>query len=592
MSGFWNSSDKIPVKQTTIKIPAENGLSWTQNQEIRFDIPDYISFFNPKDSYLEFKVLLALPDDAYPTYLQLDSEIGANVLIKTLTILDKNESVLEQIENFNTLTALHYDYHTSDSIRKKRALTEGSTYKNPATRQNQGGEVSYANDYLNNPYFPEAPQGAKLENAFTSASFTPASVCLPLDVSGILGNSKMYPNGLIGCKIILQIESNDRVFRQVDGAMRTRNTYANPIFHSTNGCSTTGEWAIAGVHDTAYFYQDNSQNQYANKCPFTVGEYVNFLRTGDDTVGSWTFGFPQIKEIEYVTGITGSPTKLMRLTFETNMTLQTAVISTDGTVHAYSKSVEIPATYIPTFTISDVNIVIQKVEPPASYISDMKNQMKNNGVLSYDFLTSTCYKYSQLASDRVATINIPIQNSRCKSLFCIPTLSDVLTSQENIGATTTKAYRVGIDDDFNYKLYSNRTGLVGILDEIQNYQFIYGENGGRLQPNRKVSLTKTSTRKSISAQPIIENSKALAEANIHAHSFKNFQSNHFIGRALSLGGSPLNSMKGSYDGRNKDFQLVIEYDGATAPAHNKLWLNYCVHIRRINVRGDAIDLVI
>ena len=74
-------------------------------------------------------------------------------------------------------------------------------------------------------------------------------------------------------------------------------------------------------------------------------------------------------------------------------------------------------------------------------------------------------------------------------------------------------------------------------------------------------------------------------------SFRDLHENWFIGRALSL-------QDGVYDARNKDFNLQLAYEGASttdpntskAPTRNKLWNNYCCHIRRMVVKGNQIAL--
>ena len=72
-------------------------------------------------------------------------------------------------------------------------------------------------------------------------------------------------------------------------------------------------------------------------------------------------------------------------------------------------------------------------------------------------------------------------------------------------------------------------------------------------------------------------------SNIVPYSFKDFNSNFVIGRALSL-------HNGIYDTRNKDFNLQLEYNGTQAPIKNKLWCNFVAHLRRIVFKGDGISL--
>jgi len=123
--------------------------------------------------------------------------------------------------------------------------------------------------------------------------------------------------------------------------------------------------------------------------------------------------------------------------------------------------------------------------------------------------------------------------------------------------------------------------MVGCVDFLTNYQFFYD---GKLNPSRRVDCSKTSSQVSISQQPLIELEKALSMSNITPFSFRDFNTNFVIGRALSL-------HNGVYDTRGKDFNLQLEYNEADAPpTKNKLWCNFVSHLRRIEFRGDGISL--
>ena len=61
---FFVADNKIPIEQTSIGVPSTNGLSYNPNQIIEFHIdPQQVKFFNPKESYLSWDVLLQMPND-------------------------------------------------------------------------------------------------------------------------------------------------------------------------------------------------------------------------------------------------------------------------------------------------------------------------------------------------------------------------------------------------------------------------------------------------------------------------------------------------------------------------------------------------
>jgi hypothetical protein len=125
---------------------------------------------------------------------------------------------------------------------------------------------------------------------------------------------------------------------------------------------------------------------------------------------------------------------------------------------------------------------------------------------------------------------------------------------------------------------SSRSGLVGICDNLQEYQFIYD---GRINPSRKVDTTKIAAKDSISQQWCIEAEKALAMSDIEPLSFMSFQENFFIGRALALGKNAV------YDARGKDFNLQVEYTGA-AQDKPKLWNNFVSHLRTLEIKNGGL----
>ena len=83
----------------------------------------------------------------------------------------------------------------------------------------------------------------------------------------------------------------------------------------------------------------------------------------------------------------------------------------------------------------------------------------------------------------------------------------------------------------------------------------------------------------------IESEKALAMADIEPLSFRQFQSNFFIGRALALGKNAV------YDARGKDFNLQVEYTGATQ-TKSKLWNNFVSHLRRLEIKNGGLSVMV
>lgn len=586
---YFVASDKIPISQKSVRIPAENGTNYIANQEIRFRIdPSNVKFFNPEECYLEAKVLVKPP--AYtaqphggvsvvgptPTKLQLDAETGFQSLCRRITITGSNGEILEEIDNYNTLVSVMYDYQTNDSLKGKRALTEGSSLRFPESRGSLGTTKSVANNTKNNAYWRNE-DATTYSASWTASNFVECKVAIPLH-TGIMSNDKVFPNMLMGQSgigITILLEDNNRVFRQLDGAMRYRRLKLNPLFLGTNS-------AGAKINDNGsfnvFFVDDENSMLDIEALPFCVGEKVGFQRLVNGNASVVQFqsasGVPVIKTIELENA-------KIKVTLNASVEINgKGMDNAADDIFVFSDSVNDANDYNVTYEVSDCNLVVQSVMPPAQYESEMMRKMKEGGAINYDFLSTTTYKYSQLASDRVANIRFPIENSRCKSILCVPTDATSYTTKQVLNASETynliSPEESTSNDCPDYYLRSNRPGLEGITDDIKDFQFLYD---GRLQPNRRVSLEKTATTKSIDAQHLILLDQALSQAGIVGHSFAKFNQNFVIGKPLALGDAV-------YDGRNKDFSLQVNYNSGSVK--NKLWLSFVHHIRRIVIAGDSV----
>jgi len=576
---YFEAEDKVPVQQTSIGIPSENGLTYNSTQTIEISVPATTKFFNPKESVLQFNVNIAPPTSASGvTRLQLDAEIGAQILIKDIRIWDgTHNTLLEEITDYNTMVAMKYDYETNQSLRNKRALTEGATIQTPSGRGTRGSTETQLNSFTENPYF--TPRTADPDvTAWTSANWLSAKVDLPLH-TGIFQNDRIFPLLLTnGLHISITLETDNRVFRNMDGVSSNRRATLNPIFHSINGCATTGAIAGGDTTSTWFFAVENNQQATNKNCPFVVGEPFNLVKLSDGSSATWTAttANPIISRIEYDTSTTPN---LIKVTSTLTKELDTGgPITTNGAWSYYSTAVSDSTTFNPTYTVSNVELILAQVSVDPRYEAGMVSRMKEGGIITYDFLSATNYRHSQLVSDRVANIRLPLNNARAKSIICVPTDASVYTSKQNIDSEDT--YLLTTANNRDWQNYSCRSGMVGLSDNITNYNFLYD---GRLQPSRLVSLSKTSSKVSISQQALIENDKALTSAGINTHSMRNFSNNFVIGRSLSLG-------SGVYDARNKDFNLQVNYQETNGPTKAHLWKCYCFHIRRLNIRGDSISV--
>lgn len=583
MSNFFTSSDKIQVGQTDVSIPAENGLNYNPGGKIDLYVPPTSKFVDLSQSRLQMKVKLSIPTitaDSGALRLQLDDKLGLHSLIRSIRIFTgRKTALLEEIEGYDILTALRFDYETNDNIKKKRALTEGATAYDPASRGTLGTTKTDLGNCFSNPYF------SKLKNETQTASFTFAEANDFQEVkaelhlnTGLFRNEAVFPALLTdGIFIEILLQEKKKLFRKLDSVNEFRRLRLNPVFHSINGSdngsATNGSLVNGGTTNELFLTRDNNQTSVPT-CPFVVGQKIA-LKAPDGNNASVTA--PQtITQIEQVTGAAVGTSKT-KITTGANITnnLGYDLIGASGTAVVVDATTSVPATYEPSLVISDVNLIVKQIQVPDGYEQSMMTMMNEGGTINYDYRSFTNYRYSQLSGDNVANVRLPLIESRAMSILCIPTDATNYSTKDFLECENTYNEDNAPNDTVNN---SARSGLVGISDNLQEYQFIYD---GKINPSRKVDVSKISAKNSISQQWCIEAEKALAMSDIEPLSFLQFRSNFFIGRALALGKNAV------YDARGKDFNLQLEYTGADQ-TKNKLWNNYVSHLRRLVIRNGSI----
>lgn len=612
MSSYWRNDEKIPMKQTQTAIPSTNGLSYTGvagqgGKRVDFEVPPNIKFMDGKNSYLNFDVKLK-PDVAVgTTRLSLDPSIGAQSLIRNIRIYSGNRGVLlESIEDYDAKVSLEYSYNQDESIRKMRALKEGSLVETPLSRGTAGTSVSNNIDISSNPYFVQAQPAA---GDYGADQFTTAKVSLPLHTGIFADSEKIFPCMLTG-GLYVEIDLQDcaRCVVQLDSVNRHRRMKQNPLIRGSSAAAAG--FPISAVTDyTEIFLALDNNMSLAENCPFVIGEKVGICASDDPTsqacltIGgaAATQGFPTILAIGTEADAAGTTyVKLTTDPFRNNNVGVGVIIAPDGFI-LYSAALDTgrvqhddrttvliaPITsYAAEYTVSNMELVVQQVELDSRYEAGMVSKMKEGGVIEMDILSATNYKHSVLSSNRNATLNLPLSNTRAKSIFAIPTDATAYSVPQRIaglGATYDEE-RLAMDG----RLHSIRSGKVGCIDKLTSYQWLIDD---KLTPQRPIDVSKINGAKSISAQPLIELEKSLNQAKIVARSFCDFNRNFVVSRAYALN-------DGVMDLNNKTNQLQLVYNERTVagvdepPQKDKLFLCFVYHLRRISIKGDSVSVTL
>jgi hypothetical protein len=609
MSSYWRNDDKIKVSQTQVSIPSTNGLSYTSTagqsgRRVDFEIPPTVKFMDGKNSYLQFDIKVALPAGRTPTRLHLDPFIGGQSVVKNIRIYSGNRAVLmEEISDYNAKVQMQYSYNTDDSMKKMRALKEGSLVPTVENRGTLGTSVSNNIDLSSNPYYKPVGTVPAGRDWGTADDFLTAKLSLPIH-TGLFadGGSKIFPVLMTdGLFIEVDLEDPARYLKQLDSVNRNRRMQQNPVFHGTNAAGAA--LAIDNAADITEIFLAKSNNMISvENCPFVKGEKISICsKTNPLQECSLTVGGavavqtqPTIQNIE----VDGGFVKLTVSAFRNsnvgtgvqatsnNFIVFSAAIDTkrvevaDGTTELLAASTTYPATTV----ISNAQIVVQQVGLDPQYEAGMMKRMRDGGSIEIDIPSVTNYKHSLLKTNRNATVNVPVSNTRAKSMIVMPTDATTYSAAALIGGTQETYEEEATDMDG--QLHSIRTGQAGIIDRLTSYQMVVDD---KLVPSRPINVSKINKGVSISAQPLIELEKALNQAGVIPRSFVDYNRNFLIGRAYALNDGVANL-------NNKSNQLQLFYNESTvagvdqAPEKDKLLFCYVFHLRRVSIKGDSVTV--
>ena len=612
MSSYWRNDDKIKVSQTQVSVPSTNGLSYTSTagqsgRRVDFEIPSTVKFMDGKNSYLQFDVKVALPAGGVPTRLHLDPFIGGQSVVKNLRIYSGTRAVLlEEISDYNAKVQMQYSYNQDDSMRKLRALKEGSLVQTVENRGTLGTSVSSNVDLDSNPYYKPVSTVPAGRDWGDETDFVTAKLSLPIH-SGLFadGGAKIFPVLMTdGLFVEIDLEDPGKYLKQLDSVNRNRRMKQNPVFHGIDAAGANLGVDNASVRTTIFLGKQNNmipEGTSVQRCPFVKGERIgicsatNPLQECSLKVGG-AQAYPKITDIDTNSG-------RIRLTLEgfTNSDQGTGVDATTDNFILFSAALDtkrvqvddlttqlLAATtaYAATTTISDAQIVVQQVGLDPQYEAGMMKRMRDGGSIEIDIPSVTNYKHSLLKTNRNATVNVPVSNTRAKSMIIMPTDATVLSAPAMMAGTQETYEEEATDMDG--QLHSIRHGQCGIIDRLTQYQM---EVDSKLVPAQPIVVSKINKGVSIAAQPLIELEKALNQAGIVPRSFVDYNRNFLIGRAYALNDGVANL-------NNKSNQLQLFYNERTAAGvdlpseKDKLLFCFLFHVRRISIRGDSVSVTL
>ena len=605
MAEFFTADNKVSLDQTDIRISAENGLNFSQDQTIGIYIPPSVKYFSGKDTYLQFNAKISPDIDnangSFATRLMLDPQIGGSSLFSSVRIYSGNREVLlEENTEYPSYVSVKYDYSKSEVEQKKRALDEGCGTWIPACRGTLGTTKSVGNNYVYSPYFKTINAGSGTEVGATIDSsngtddwsaddFIPAKLTLPIHSGMFAENSKVFPNALTnGIYIELVMAPIRNLLRQLDSVCLTRRLRLNPLFNGAGAKDTKWE-AGNGKEQTIVFTEPQNSAFNTQGCPFVLGEKIGIAK--DNLDGTFT-------EIVLSEGKDGYGAVVDKIETEDDGKLKitigrgvgvesaTEIDPATGKYFLYSLSLSGASSWSPSVEVSNVELIVHQITADNDYVSGQLNKLSSGGVIRFDIPSVGVQTHSTLSSDVQSTIPLNIEYSKAKSILCIGTDAKIYSCAENTSSKGTYLQQKdsGASSVIDVEMRSNRTGLEGCANGLTNYSFFLD---GKMYPSRPISTKKvTDKRGGIDANFMVELEKALLSFDIPVNSFEEYAKNFVVGRVLAIGQDAV------FDGRGKTARLNCQYQGTTAnvdaPSVNLLWKIFTRHVKTLIIKGGSV----
>ncbi len=596
MSQFVSSQYNMTIPSKSVIAPSMRQQMYHDGDTVRFNIPSFMSNIDSRQSYLKFKVKIK----GAPALLTFSKKSGVHSLIRNLRIYDDQTNLLlENIQDYNTLSQLLHIYSENRSIRNRRGLTE---LLEPGSRTFDGLEYDNlpARNCDQSQLFVSMPTGS---DATYSTNETIADRAVECVValrlySGVLGSlsSKMFPSFIVGglrveidfataaeCLSLWTAEgicddTGNPLSTLGDGdscrfgIIKPEPMNAAPLTEVYLYCEKNPGFDQLTDDDTNNFFPILGAEPLQNGTSIVKNQGVG---SANLVVGKNLYGFDNtsgatvLKDLGKITGIQVNAGENAGGVCFVKVGLDgtgadgadfvggagNKANGSDKNPDRKSNSCFVKASEVfettPTIEINDVEFVVKTASPPASYSEALVKQSQSDEGMKLDYMTFDTYRNNINASERVVQINIPATNHRATAILSVPL-------QNNVAPSVS---------------YNN---LNPVIDTASSYNYLVAN---KLQPTRRVNLGLLSQTPAKTEQvALFECEKALGSCKIMVKQLDHQDTNFFIARALARYGTIYNL---AADG---NISLRIDYDN---PQMNKLMVNYVGGLRRLVVNSSG-----
>ncbi len=536
----------VPSKSVAIRPEVVSDVG--QNQQIRINIPSFTGFLDPNQTYI--KCDLEMKDCR--GQLVPDPNGGVHSLFRNVLYRDgNNATTLELNEDYNANKSLLNHITQTPSTIHKRELFAGV--------QNSIGDTA---DQQTLYYAQRSVAGGATATAPDERKRATNKVEIQTQLnSGIWKQGNILPvSAMNGMRVQIDTEDILRSCQYVDLLGDFSTSTSQTILMT----STTIAVGDQKRQDNPNYAIETDLDLAKN--PFAINDIVYGAdTTANEVVLGTVQGFHEATGAKL--GITYVPLR--------NNTGGVPVAITQGTAKVYYKVADRQVAldfYLPTdgagnvkngrqeapqYVLSNIEMVCQSVQPPASYVEGLLRASQSEKGVSFDIMSYELYRHNQSNTAGLFQCQIPTLMKRAKSLFSQPL---------SISGARSLA----------------KSSLSGVVDDAQNYEWIWGTNH---YPSRLVPLQRYSQEKGTNgtfgseALHISELQKAVVNVNEPVRNLHLLKDHFCISRSLTKYGQIM-------DLSTQTLSLRVDYGNGT---EQKLFNNYVYGLRRITIsRGQVM----
>ena len=536
----------VPSKSQSVKPDVVSDVS--AMEQIRLLIPSFVGFVDPQESYFKCSVKLNnVRGQPVP-----DPVAGIHSLFRTWICRDgANQATLESLEDYNAMVGSLNHYTEQSSIQHIRELFSGVQ----ETENRNGGSLYYSGPSDLNGASQVAPNQTLRQTTTPQIQFRP--------MLGCMSNQVVPVNLLNGLRMNIDTEDPARALRYIskDGSQGNGVKSGQAKVAATDDQRT----GVAGFGTQFFDIKtkiDLSTDFGSN--PFSINDILYSSKPdGTDEqilgliIGFWVNG--SILTISYVPQTSlANPAMafdvaiddLLYFKFSDRQIALNGLIGLNDLADTGTHAVAAPS-----YTISDIEYLVQTVNPPQAYVEGMLKKATTDQGVQMDYLSCDLFRHNQSNKQGIVQAQIPTLASRGKSVIVQPLPVDW--------------YR-----DMSQSSFS------GVPDHARNYQFIWGNE---LTPSRTVPLQRYSqTLPRNEALHTNELQKGLININKLVFNLQKINEHFVIARGFNKYGQITNFGE-------KTLSVRIDYDASAA--YTKIFNSYVWSLRRLIIANGQVSVV-